>query len=375
MPATKRCQICNADRRGRCQCLEGTVGSLKEHSINPALQTKKGKKDDEGPKPQGELDDKGLKSQPADNQKKRKKDDEGPKPQGEEQPATAGKDEEQPATAGKDEEQPAAPWWTGQQEWDRGWGTRRSDHKHEAAWRGKSWGSGWKQHGWKCHYEDSYGRNGSHSDSSTPGGARDAGSGKWHGSQQRDYVHGGYSHKQYERNNSRWYYDEGRGESNSTGDGKGGAAEEDRGAGSGPAGGGGSSAKQNAAGGQAGAARESRGPDYLGYYSTLGVSWSCTVVEVNKAYQKLALQFHPDKTTTSPVTVQAALADLFRRATQARTVLATPALRADYDRACWGKCKPGDLPSGWTTKRSRTTGKEYYFNSETGESTFTKPTA
>ena len=32
------------------------------------------------------------------------------------------------------------------------------------------------------------------------------------------------------------------------------------------------------------------------------------------------------------------------------------------------------LPPGWETKVSRSTGKEYYFNSKTGESTYTMPT-
>ena len=40
MPNTLGCLICGKDRRSRCVCSPGTVGSLREHDVNPSLQTK-----------------------------------------------------------------------------------------------------------------------------------------------------------------------------------------------------------------------------------------------------------------------------------------------------------------------------------------------
>ena len=40
MPNKNGCSICGKDRRQRCLCAPGTLGSLKEHAVNTGLQTK-----------------------------------------------------------------------------------------------------------------------------------------------------------------------------------------------------------------------------------------------------------------------------------------------------------------------------------------------
>ena len=256
MPNAHRCQICNASRRSRCTCPEGTIRSLKEHPVDPRLQTKKRKVDDDSSKVQS-TDLEGI---------------EGPKPQ--------------PTEPEGPKPQPTDPQGAKPQPTDN--------------------------------------RNAGTSPAADSSG----------------------SSKQDDAGNRSGGPKEGKGEN-------GGGADSD-------------SRPQEV---------RTKGSDYLGYYSTLGVSWTCTAAEATRAYHKLALQSHPDKTNAFPATVQAALADLFLRAAQAKKVLTTPALRADYDYACWGECKPGELPPGWTTQRSRTTGQAYYWHKETGRSTFTKPTA
>ena len=71
-----------------------------------------------------------------------------------------------------------------------------------------------------------------------------------------------------------------------------------------------------------------------------------------------------------------AMSTLFVKATEARRVLQDASLRAAYDAACWG---PGGrpappLPEGWSAHVSRTTGRVYFFNKKTGESTCDLPT-
>ena len=63
------------------------------------------------------------------------------------------------------------------------------------------------------------------------------------------------------------------------------------------------------------------------YYEILGVTRTCTEVELKSAYRKLALQFHPDR---NPNNHDAE--DKFKEVSEAYAVLADSEKRAVYDR-------------------------------------------
>eukprot|EP00969_Alexandrium_andersonii_P037057 1623451-Alexandrium_andersonii.AAC.1 len=51
--------------------------------------------------------------------------------------------------------------------------------------------------------------------------------------------------------------------------------------------------------------------------------------------------------------------------------------RSAYNAECWGASGPPlpPAPAGWQARRSRTTGRVYYFNEGTGASQFERPKA
>ncbi|MCG8563537.1 MAG: J domain-containing protein [Desulfobacterales bacterium] len=62
------------------------------------------------------------------------------------------------------------------------------------------------------------------------------------------------------------------------------------------------------------------------YYSILGVSKTASAGEIKKAYRKLALKYHPDKTKGDK-----ALEDKFKKISEAYAVLSDPEKRNQYD--------------------------------------------
>ena len=62
------------------------------------------------------------------------------------------------------------------------------------------------------------------------------------------------------------------------------------------------------------------------YYEVLGVSKSASADEIKKAYRKLALKYHPDKTKGDK-----ALEDKFKKISEAYAVLSDKEKRREYD--------------------------------------------
>ncbi len=62
------------------------------------------------------------------------------------------------------------------------------------------------------------------------------------------------------------------------------------------------------------------------YYKTLGIDKTATAADIKKAYRKLALKYHPDKTKGDK-----ALEDKFKATSEAYAVLSDPEKRKQYD--------------------------------------------
>jgi curved DNA-binding protein len=62
------------------------------------------------------------------------------------------------------------------------------------------------------------------------------------------------------------------------------------------------------------------------YYNILGISKSATAAEIKKAYRKLAMKYHPDKTKGNKE-----LEDKFKKISEAYAVLSDPEKRKQYD--------------------------------------------
>ena len=62
------------------------------------------------------------------------------------------------------------------------------------------------------------------------------------------------------------------------------------------------------------------------YYAILGVSKTASAAEIKKAYRKLALKYHPDKTKGDK-----ALEDKFKKISEAYAVLSDPEKKNQYD--------------------------------------------
>jgi curved DNA-binding protein len=66
--------------------------------------------------------------------------------------------------------------------------------------------------------------------------------------------------------------------------------------------------------------------NYIDYYSVLGVSKDATADDIKKAYRKLALRYHPDKTKGDK-----AAGEKFKEINEANQVLSDPEKRKKYD--------------------------------------------
>ncbi len=62
------------------------------------------------------------------------------------------------------------------------------------------------------------------------------------------------------------------------------------------------------------------------YYSILGITKTATAAEIKKAYRKLALKYHPDKTEGDK-----GLEDKFKKISEAYAVLSDPKKKNQYD--------------------------------------------
>lgn len=62
------------------------------------------------------------------------------------------------------------------------------------------------------------------------------------------------------------------------------------------------------------------------YYKILGISKQASAADIKKAYRKLALKYHPDKTKGDK-----ALEDKFKKISEAYAVLSDPEKRNQYD--------------------------------------------
>jgi curved DNA-binding protein CbpA len=62
------------------------------------------------------------------------------------------------------------------------------------------------------------------------------------------------------------------------------------------------------------------------YYQILGIEFEATIMDIKKAYRKLALKFHPDRNK------DANAAEMFIKVTEAYEVLRDPTKRTDYNK-------------------------------------------
>jgi curved DNA-binding protein CbpA len=67
------------------------------------------------------------------------------------------------------------------------------------------------------------------------------------------------------------------------------------------------------------------------HYEVLGVSEQADEAAINKAYKKLALQYHPDRHSTEPKEQEKVAEEKFKEIGQAKEVLLDPDKRAEYD--------------------------------------------
>jgi curved DNA-binding protein len=112
--------------------------------------------------------------------------------------------------------------------------------------------------------------------------------------------------------------------------------------------------------------------NYKDYYNVLGVSKEATADEIKKAYRKLAMKFHPDKTTGNK-----AANEKFNEINEANQVLSDPEKRKKYDQfgADWKQYEQaGAQPGGfdWKKYARPETGRAQEMNAEEFESMFSQ---
>lgn len=68
--------------------------------------------------------------------------------------------------------------------------------------------------------------------------------------------------------------------------------------------------------------------EFQDYYEVLGVDQDSSLPEIRAAYRRVALKYHPDKSSIDP----GKAADMFRKLTAASDLLSDSAKRAEYDK-------------------------------------------
>jgi curved DNA-binding protein len=112
--------------------------------------------------------------------------------------------------------------------------------------------------------------------------------------------------------------------------------------------------------------------NYKDYYNVLGVSKDATADEIKRAYRKLAMKFHPDKTTGNK-----AANEKFNEINEANQVLSDPEKRKKYDQfgADWKQYEQaGAQPGGFDWKKYARPegGRTQGMNAEEFESMFSQ---
>ncbi len=79
------------------------------------------------------------------------------------------------------------------------------------------------------------------------------------------------------------------------------------------------------------------------YYNVLGVSKNATIDEIKKAYRRLALKFHPDRTEEDPKIAE----EKFKEVSEAYQVLSDPEKRKQYDTFGHAAFTPGAGSGGF----------------------------
>jgi curved DNA-binding protein len=110
--------------------------------------------------------------------------------------------------------------------------------------------------------------------------------------------------------------------------------------------------------------------NYKDYYSVLGVAKEASTDEIRKAYRKLALRYHPDKTKGDK-----AANEKFMEINEANQVLSDPEKRKKYDQfgADWKRYEEAGAQQGgfdWSKYAQGGSGQKHRMNAEEFESSF-----
>jgi len=110
---------------------------------------------------------------------------------------------------------------------------------------------------------------------------------------------------------------------------------------------------------------------YKDYYKDLGVAKTATPEEIKRAYRKLAMKYHPDKTRGDKVAEEK-----FKDVNEANEVLSDPVKRKKYDRfgADWKHYEEAGAPPGgfdWSKYASGSGGQAHWTSTHESDAMFT----
>lgn len=84
----------------------------------------------------------------------------------------------------------------------------------------------------------------------------------------------------------------------------------------------------------------------MDYYKVLGINKNASKSEIKQAFRNLAMQFHPDKHSSSPKSVREGATLRFKHVSEAYDVLSDDRKRADYNFRYSNQRTPGGFASG-----------------------------